>query len=123
MLSLLEAKWFNRAWVVQEFAVSKEATLFWGTFSTDWNDLISGMDFAMKAHLPFTMHSLANSVLPIMVETAAYRSKRCTLLGVRLRHRRSRATNPVDKVYAFLGLTENDTGPQAQIQVDYGEDV
>jgi hypothetical protein len=123
LLSLLEAKWFNRAWVVQEVAVSKKATLFWGTFSADWNDLISGMDFAIKAHLVFTLHPLANSVLPFMVETVAYRSKRCTLLGVLLRHRRSRATNPVDKVYAFLGLTENCTEPQAKIQVDCGEDV
>ena len=123
LLSLLEAKWFQRAWVVQEVAVSKQATLFWGTFSTDWYDLISGMDFAIKAHLAFTIHPLASSVLPIMAETAAYRSKRCTLLGVLLRHRRSRATNPVDKVYAFLGLTENFIEPQAKIQVDYGEDV
>jgi hypothetical protein len=123
LLSLLETEWFHRAWVVQEATVAKKATLFWGTFSTELNELISGMDFALKAHLAFTVHPLANSVLPIAVEATAYRSRKCTLLGVLLRHRRSRATNPVDKVYAFLGLTVNCTKPQAKIQVDYREHV
>jgi hypothetical protein len=123
LLSLLETEWFYRAWVVQEVTVAKKATLFWGTFSTELNDLISGMDFALKAHLVCTIHPLANSLLPIAVEATAYRSRRSTLLGVLLRHRRSRATNPVDKVYAFLGLTGNCTEPQAKIQVDYSQDV
>jgi hypothetical protein len=123
LLSLLESKWFFRAWVVQEVTVAKKATLFWGTSSTELNDLISGMDFALKLHLVFTIHPIANSILPIAVEVTAYRSGRCTLLGVLLRHRRSQATNPLDKVYAFIGLTENCTEPQAKIQVDYKQDV
>jgi hypothetical protein len=123
LLSLLETQWFHRAWVVQEVTVAKKAILFWGTFSTELNDLISGIDFALRTHLVFTTHPLVNSLLPISVEATAYRSRRCTLIGVLLRHRRSRATNPVDKVYAFLGLTGNCTEPQADIQVDYGQDV
>ncbi|KAE9363365.1 HET-domain-containing protein [Stipitochalara longipes BDJ] len=123
LLSLLETNWFRRAWVVQEVTVAKKATLFWGTYSTELKDLISGMDFAIKLNLTFTIHPLANSFLPIAVEATAYRSRTCTLLGVLLRHRRSRATNPVDKVYAFLGLTGNCTAPQAEIQVDYGQNV
>jgi hypothetical protein len=62
LLSLLETEWFYRAWVVQEVTVAKKATLFWGAFSAELNDLISGMDFALKANLPLTTHPLANSL-------------------------------------------------------------
>jgi hypothetical protein len=42
---------------------------------------------------------------------------------VLLRHPGSKATNPVDKVYAFSGLTGRYAESQARIEVDYGQDV
>jgi len=123
LLSLFEAEWFNRAWIVQEVAVAKKVTLFWGIYSADWNDFISGMEFALKAHLAFTARPALNSLLPIMVEAEIYRAKKCTLLGVLLRHRRCQATIPKDKVYAFLGLTEKSAKLQGKVQVDYKQDL
>ena len=123
LLSLLEAPWFHRSWIVQEAAVAKKATLFLGAFSADWTDLIHGMDFALKTKLAFTSHPAVNYFIPVADECAIYRAGGCTLLGVLLRHRLCGATNERDKVYAFLGLTEKSARPQARIKVDYGQDL
>jgi hypothetical protein len=123
LLSLFEAEWFHRAWIVQEVAVAKKVTLFWGIYSADWNDFISGMEFARKACLAFTAHPAFNYLLPITAETEIYRAKKCTLLGVLLRHRQCQATIPKDKIYALLGLTEKSAEPQAKVQVDYKQDL
>jgi len=122
LLSLLEAEWFKRSWIVQEVAVAKKATLFSGTCSTDWADLVQGMDFAFKTKLAFTSHPAVNYHIPIANEAATYRAGECTLLGLLLRHRHCGATDPKDKVYAFLGLTETSAKPQAEVKVDYTQD-
>jgi len=122
LLSLLEAEWFKRSWIVQEVSVARKATLFLGACSVDWADLVQGMDFAFKTKLAFTSHPAVGYHIPIADEAATYRARGCTLLGLLLRHRRCGATDPKDKVYAFLGLTEMSVKPQAEVRVDYTQD-
>lgn len=61
-------------------------------------------------------------VVAIADEDYFYRHKMTRLLPVLLRHRPCQATNPLDKIYAFLGLTEK--GSQCvPLIVDYEQDL
>lgn len=40
MIGVLRVTWFQRAWVVQEVAVSSKATILWGNARYDWEDVI-----------------------------------------------------------------------------------
>lgn len=123
LLTMLEQPWFSRAWIVQEVTVSKRSTLFWGNETIEWQDLVMAIDFALRAELPFALHPAVNRFLPIAEEAARYRAGSCKLLSVLLRHRFCAATEPYDKVYAFLGLTEKGHGNFIDIRIDYQQDL
>jgi hypothetical protein len=119
LIALCKAEWFKRAWIVQEVAVAKKATIFLGTCGADWMDLIIGLNFSLQAQLPFAAHPAIADVIPVADEEAKYKAGKCTLLSVLLRHRYCGASNESDKVYAFLGLTENALERQPEVRVDY----
>ena len=123
LLTMLEQPWFTRAWIVQEVTVSKKSVVFWGSETIEWQHLVLGIDFALRAQLPFALHPAVNRFVPIAEEAANYRASSCRLLSALLRHRPCAATNPVDKVYAFLGLTERGAGNYVPIKVDYKQDL
>ncbi len=123
LLSLLDLPWFQRAWIVQELAVSKQATVFWGEDSTDWFDLVEGIGFALRVPLTFVGHPAVSTFVHIAEEAENFRSGNCRLLRVLLRHRRCMAMNPRDKVYAFLGLINSAAESQLAIDVNYQHDL
>jgi hypothetical protein len=121
LLTMLEQPYFSRAWIVQEVAVSKKARLYWGAESVDWEDLVRGIDFSLRAELPFALHPAVNRLIPIADEAARYQDGSCKLLSVLLRHRPCQATVPIDKVYAFWGLTENNEESFIPLDIRYGQ--
>jgi hypothetical protein len=123
LLTMLEQPWFGRAWVVQEVAVSNKARLYWGSEHVDWDDLEMGIDFALTTQMPFAAHPAVSRVVDIAEEALRYRNGLCRLLPSLLRHRSCLATLPVDKVYAFLGLTEKNPENFIPIEVDYEQDL
>ena len=123
LLTMLEQPWFSRAWIVQEVTVSKKSVVYWGDQSMEFPQLVLAIDFALRAELPFAMHPAVNRFLPLAVEAATYQQGNCTLLSALLRHRPCAAKEPMDKVYAFLGLTERGEGNYVEIKVDYKQDL
>ena len=122
LLNLLALPWFERAWVVQEIIVSKSAWVYWGSERVDWKDLITAVFFAVRVEMPFVTHPAVNRLIAIADEDYFYRNEKCCLLSVLLRHRSRQATIPLDKVYAFMFLTEKGDN-FIPIDLDYKQDL
>jgi len=118
-LSLLALPWFERAWVVQEIIVSKSAWVYWGSERVDWKDLVTAVFFTVRVEMPFITHPAVNRLIVIADEDYFYRNGKCRLLSVLLRHRSCQATLPLDKVYAFMCLTEGNS----HIPIDYNQNL
>lgn len=123
LLRMLNLPWFDRAWVVQEVTVSKCARLCWGSESIDWQDLITAIFFALRVEIPFASQVAAQRIVAIADENTFYESGGSKLLPVLLRHRSCKATNPLDKIYAFMGLTERSLRRSHPIHVDYNQNL
>jgi Heterokaryon incompatibility protein (HET) len=122
LLKLLVLPWFERAWVVQEIIVSKSAWVYWGSERIHWKDFITAVFFVVRVEMPFVTHPAVNRLIAIADEDFFYRNKKCHLLSVLLRHRSCQATIPLDKVYAFMSLTEKGDG-FIPIHIDYKQDL
>jgi hypothetical protein len=122
LLNLLALPWFERAWVVQEIIVSRSAWVYWGSERIDWKDLITAVFFAVRVEMPFVTHPAVNRLIAIADEDYFYRNEKCRLLSVLLRHRSCQATIPLDKVYAFMLLTEKGDN-FIPIDLDYKQDL
>ncbi|KAK2003956.1 heterokaryon incompatibility protein [Colletotrichum falcatum] len=79
--TFLERRYFSRAWVLQEVALARKATLICGEFSMPWSMLPSVLQFRAPAYRD-------SSDLLRLLDLA----------------RRSHATDPRDKLFAVFGL-------------------
>lgn len=106
--NLLGNSWFTRAWIIQEAAVSKHLHVHIGAETFDFDDLA-------RAALFIRNHSLtaltgvdpgrAGVVADLRYEFQAKDTLNLPYLLIQARH--LHATDPRDKVYAFLGLDIN----------------
>lgn len=93
--------WFRRAWIVQEVTVASRATVFCGEHEMEWVDLVVG-----NQDIQF-----ASSYLRRLGGGATKDSQQMQqedLTAVLARNRQRQATLPADKIYAFLGLVDDD---------------
>jgi hypothetical protein len=104
LISLLNKPWFGRAWVVQEVAVSKKATVVWGSNQYEWSQLIRAIEYMSEARFPLAFMPTFQHIVRIEEERKRYIKGRNSLLGLLLRHQRCSSTKLLDKVYAFHGL-------------------
>ncbi|TID14357.1 HET-domain-containing protein [Venturia nashicola] len=122
LLRMLELPWFERAWVVQEVTVSTSAQVYWGAEQLDWRDFVTAICFASRAELPHACYGAYQRVVTFADEDFLYRHNRSHLLSALLRHRSCKVTEPLDKVYAFLGLTSSSLHG-IPLVVDYEKDL
>lgn len=141
-LALIDRSWFRRAWVVQELALAKSVTLVCGSQRVDWAKLDRTLAFISSRkwyhHLSTekirhitavqrrpgiytsflqsrTSYNLAATTL---ASTRRFNKLRCPkktpslLKNLIYMHRHTEATDPRDKVYAFLGLADMETATQ-----------
>jgi len=141
-LALIDRSWFHRAWVVQEMALAESVTLVCGSQRLDWTKLDKTLGFISSRkwyhHLTTekVRHIAAVQRYPgvytgFLQSRTSYNLAATTLASTRrfnkLRrtqkapsflknliymHRHTEATDPRDKVYAFLGLSDMETASQ-----------
>jgi hypothetical protein len=112
---LIEMPWFGRAWIIQEIVVSRTAILHCGPASLSWNDFYVAFLFGLSTGF-FTIRSdvicdflayqhLSQLIITYhcMTDGEATALDFATLLE---NHRTAGATDPRDKAYALLGLSE-----------------
>ncbi|XXH05480.1 hypothetical protein Hte_011910 [Hypoxylon texense] len=108
--SLLEKPWFRRIWVIQEVAMAKEAVIHCGSESLPWEGLCSILELENGINAAWANNQIIMDIVAgIAFERKAVRqgTPPC-LLQVLLRHRASLASDPRDKIYALLGLCNDD---------------
>jgi hypothetical protein len=123
--------WFQRLWIVQEVALANHIVVFCGSKSTGWHELSSLADHIGRVGIttlargnvdvdPSKTDGFDAMMVPNFIRD--YRSQGRSYPLTRLCHfARSRNTSePIDKVYAVLGLT--DEAVRKQIKVDYSQE-
>jgi hypothetical protein len=50
LLNLMQRRWFNRRWIVQELALARQASLFCGSQSVSWQDFSSAVALFMSRY-------------------------------------------------------------------------
>jgi len=109
---LLNREWYTRVWVTQELCVAKEAVVICGDSSAPWDALLpafKSLDGSADAGEPSSALNYG-----IVRHMALCRLRLLTVAGNRLgldealiRCQWSRASSPVDKVYALLGISKD----------------
>ncbi|KAL8317509.1 hypothetical protein RB597_001076 [Gaeumannomyces tritici] len=133
ILSLLRRPWFERVWVLQEVAAARYILIKCGSCAVDGSTFCSGLQ-ASKATL-YDKHPDLQHLIPSIISLITSASTRPQFetrlpqnspslfslsilpLGnlVDMFHTR-KATNPLDRVYALLGMSSD--GPES-LSVDY----
>jgi hypothetical protein len=151
-VALLDRPWFRRAWVVQELALAKSATLVCGSQNIDWAELDQTLAFITSRkwqhhlstdkirHIAAVQRNpgiykdflrsgtRCNPAAITLAGTRRFNEKRCPekapslLKNMVYMHRHTEATDPRDKVYAFLGLVDKETAsktPVTPVEANY----
>ncbi|KAL8366272.1 hypothetical protein RB595_004849 [Gaeumannomyces hyphopodioides] len=132
ILSLLRRKWFQRIWVLQEVAAARHILIKYGSTEIDGYAFCSGLNVLklfdkappdLQALIPPIAHLIKGAVFRRRHKrNDTNRPARFSLnirpLGklVDMYHTR-KATVPLDKVYALLGMSSDD--PAAKIEANY----
>ncbi|KAM7217614.1 Heterokaryon incompatibility protein (HET) domain containing protein [Rhypophila decipiens] len=126
--------WFKRIWTVQEVAVARHAVVLCGADEIPWAELVSGLEIGISSRILISKRALNPDTLDFFDPAhAAYLSHQKvlqqspkysgynldSLLSYLLWFRQREATNPLDKVFALLGLINNHDTIAAAIVPDY----
>lgn len=113
--AILLRGWFTRVWVIQEAAMSTQATIICGKNEISWRDLVRLVSYV---HFGPHMRTFGGQETPItqhvqrILDIDRIRTRRIQgirqnfsdLLSNMFNFRSCEATDPRDKVYAFLGM-------------------
>ncbi|KAM7208297.1 Heterokaryon incompatibility protein (HET) domain containing protein [Naviculisporaceae sp. PSN 640] len=111
---LLNREWYTRVWIIQELCVAKDALVICGDSSTPWEAIrlaFRTLDGAAHAGQPSSLLNFGIS-RHLALDRLRQKTAAGKLLGLDealIRTRWSRATCPLDKVYALLGISTGDT--------------
>jgi len=108
--------WFKRIWIVQEITLAREAVVLCGDEHMPWLNFVWVAHFIIMRGLEGIVGCNTSSLRPLVSMKSRYEGKRGTpLLALLAWCRDFLSTNPVDKVYALLGLAESH-----KVVADYG---
>lgn len=124
---IMKRSWWERVWVVQEVALSKNIIVLCGKHSVEWDKILTMWEFAIDNYLhishknPGERYNKGLYNLPVHMEKArkemAEESPHIPLMWLIHSFNECLATDPRDMVYGLLGLATDDTGKA--IEVDY----
>ncbi|KAL7623165.1 hypothetical protein AAE478_006846 [Parahypoxylon ruwenzoriense] len=112
--------WFTRAWVVQEFVLAQNTTVFCGDYTFDWEGMATVSDLMatqtstntfkgpLFADLSMTSLSYKNPAKIAQMKKDFLREESSVLLHSLIRCRTYEASKDHDKVYSLLGLQSQD---------------
>jgi hypothetical protein len=128
----LTRPWFHRVWVVQEMLLAKEAVLLCGNRFVNWN-VFCGAVLLMSengmAHLMANMDGVPSPLVSVAIANLGElhrlfekgREGLCTTDFIKLLKmgRFRKVTEPVDRVYGFLGLADEGLRAAAAPLISY----
>jgi hypothetical protein len=124
LLPLLTCRWFGRLWALQEVALARGATAFWGCAQVNFELIGATFLHLLKYHrADFVQldphHGLRKSFGMLDYWTSSWDD--VSFIEVLVVSRMLKASDPRDKVYGLLGLTASDSHPDSStfIEPDY----
>jgi len=122
---LLQAPWWDRAWVVQEAFLAQHAVVQCGYHLIQFDDLCKFItNPAVTGRLPglqsFAVFNLATTVQGLR---NAVGDPRYVMLDLAHKFRHRIATDPRDKLYAFMGLLDNEKDQLIPIDYSKGDEA
>jgi hypothetical protein len=105
--ALFKLPWFDRAWTFQEAIVAVDAVVLYGRHGLLWSSLMDCMETIQHHHLKFIITLMQpHKVLSFMRTRKLYvRHHNLDPIPLMFLRRGCGATDPLDMVYAHLGLT------------------
>jgi hypothetical protein len=114
MLSMMQCRWFERLWVIQELALSCSAEAYWGSGSIDFM-LICWASIHVF-NLPDVRPKVHRCVLICAMWTwgrSAY-----SFFDILCTSRFFNTTDPRDKAFGLLGLSATDSDPERSLFIE-----
>ena len=111
MMTLLDNSWFQRVWIIQEVVVSRSVLLIQGSFSVPWESFHAAILLTWDLRIKTVVSNSFDKNIEILVFLEGSRqlvsqSKVPQLRRLLNLFRYSKATDPRDKIYALVGLSE-----------------
>lgn len=106
--NLVRRTYFERAWIIQEFAKARYRTILCGEYAVPWTGLERALG-KMEGNLSADSQILMSALVSFRIRERESRlsAPRMLLIQALVDSRRSVATEPRDKIYALLGLTRD----------------
>jgi len=142
VIHLAGARWWYRAWTVQEVLLASQAVVMAGTFTMDWDRFSAGINYGLAIGIwnPVLLGIIVDPIVIPYLSMHALRKQRQrpppplssqvsattpahVLLELLIKCRFRQASDPRDKVYALLGLKDvdpNSLDSALGIEPDYG---
>lgn len=117
-MSLFGRPWFKRVWVMQEIAMSQHAIVVCGRYSTSWSTLENVYSMS-KLWDEWEDGQCLGSLVGMRTSIQAGRKDEIGKVVQRVVH--CEATEPLDRIYAILGLADR-LPPSLEIAIDYTAD-
>jgi hypothetical protein len=125
-MKLIRRSWWTRSWVVQEICLAKEALVVCGDDSIDWNVFATSILIinweSNNPAISFLSYDYALSLIKL-ITTLKLTDTPMDLLDMLRQFRSLQATDPRDKVHAFLGLMPDDDPVHQSIRPNYKIDI
>jgi WD40 repeat protein len=122
--------WFHRLWVIQEMLLARELTLVCGRKTVSWDTLFKGAEQLSCLDIG-TADVSPRLALQGIVELGRLRMKakgalvnglsQPEFLRIMLWSRMRQVTEPVDRIWALMGLTQPDLRDSVSSLVDYSQ--
>lgn len=123
MLKILDRPWFTRAWVIQELVVSADPWIICGDRAMPWDTYAGAVFYSLYAENGvFEINAVRNAgiIIDLILSRSQFSHKKTEKhYEVLLRHRRASASNPLDYLFAFYGLTCRDHLKEDGVVPDY----
>jgi len=117
---LIQMPWFSRSWIIQEVVLSREAYLHSSSTSLPWIEFCIGFLALIPDMLAMRVDMIPNLTacaqvfeLILSYHKARAASTSLNILAFLENHRVAQATEPRDKIYAFLGIHDELAGDRA----------
>ncbi|KAH7308887.1 heterokaryon incompatibility protein-domain-containing protein [Stachybotrys elegans] len=107
--ALTQLPWFESVWIMEEIGTRASATLLWGDASIDWYTLYSVCDKLTEFHYLRRRFNIETSKVKFVLQrfippnVATRHANRLSFIYELHRARHVKATDPRDRVFAFLG--------------------
>ncbi|KAJ4990240.1 heterokaryon incompatibility protein [Stagonosporopsis vannaccii] len=118
---LFDCTWFERLWTIQELALSRAAEVYWGLGQINFKLIGVAALHVLDHHQSTFLHYNAMNGLKRCCGMYNYWTSawdEVTFFGLLVMTRRSKASEPRDKVFGILGLSAQDSDPEGSVFIN-----